>query len=56
MVQIAAEVKDFHAEEFIEKKLAKHLDLFVQYAIAAADMTLDDSGFAVICIFIAYSS
>jgi 3-oxoacyl-[acyl-carrier-protein] synthase II len=47
MVQIAAEVKDFQAEDFIEKKLAKHLDLFVQYAIAAANMTLDDSGFSV---------
>lgn len=46
-VQIAAEVKDFQAEEFIEKKLAKHLDLFVQYAIASADMALDDAGFAV---------
>ena len=31
-----AEVKDFQPEDFIETKLAKHLDLFVQYAIAAA--------------------
>jgi len=43
-VKIAAEVKDFQAEDFIEKKLAKHLDLFVQYAIAAARMAFDDSG------------
>ncbi|MDD3814003.1 MAG: beta-ketoacyl-ACP synthase II [Desulfocapsaceae bacterium] len=43
-VKIAAEVKDFQVEDFIEKKLAKHLDLFVQYAIAAARMAFDDSG------------
>ncbi|MFH2122818.1 MAG: beta-ketoacyl-ACP synthase II [Pseudomonadota bacterium] len=43
-VKIAAEVKDFQVEDFIEKKLAKHLDLFVQYAIAAARMAFEDSG------------
>ena len=39
-VKIAAEVKDFNAEDFIDLKLARHLDLFVQYAVAAADMAL----------------
>ncbi len=39
-VKIAAEVKDFNAEDFIDSKLARHLDLFVQYAVAAADMAL----------------
>jgi 3-oxoacyl-[acyl-carrier-protein] synthase II len=43
-VKIAAEVKDFQAEDFIEKKLAKHLDLYVQYAIAAAKLAFADSG------------
>jgi 3-oxoacyl-[acyl-carrier-protein] synthase II len=43
-VKIAAEVKDFQVEEFVEKKLAKHLDLFVQYAIAAAKLAYEDSG------------
>jgi 3-oxoacyl-[acyl-carrier-protein] synthase II len=43
-VKIAAEVKDFQVEDFIEKKLAKHLDLFVQYAIAAAKLAFEDSG------------
>lgn len=43
-VKIAAEVKDFQVEDFIEKKLAKHLDLFVQYAIAAAKLAFADSG------------
>jgi 3-oxoacyl-[acyl-carrier-protein] synthase II len=46
-VQIAAEVKDFQVEEFIDAKLAKHLDLFVQYAIASAKMAIDDSGIAI---------
>jgi 3-oxoacyl-[acyl-carrier-protein] synthase II len=43
-VKIAAEVKDFQVEEFLEKKLAKHLDLFVQYAIVAAKLAFADSG------------
>jgi len=47
VVKIAAEVKDFQAEDFIDGKLAKHLDLFVQYAIAAAGMALQDSGLTI---------
>ena len=43
-VKIAAEVKDFRVEDFIDKKLAKHLDLFVQYAIVAANLAFEDSG------------
>ena len=43
VVKIAAEVKDFQVEDFIEKKLAKHLDLYVQYAIAAARLAIEDS-------------
>ncbi|MCK9293708.1 MAG: beta-ketoacyl-ACP synthase II [Desulfobulbaceae bacterium] len=46
-VKIAAEVKDFIAEDFIDPKTAKHLDLFVQYAVAAAEMAFADSGFTV---------
>ena len=46
-VKIAAEVKDFQVEDFIDKKVAKHLDLFVQYAVSAAKMALDDAAFAV---------
>jgi len=46
-VKIAAEVKDFNPEDFIEPKLAKHLDPFVQYAVAAADMALKESGLVV---------
>ncbi|MDF1577585.1 MAG: beta-ketoacyl-ACP synthase II [Desulfobulbales bacterium] len=43
-VKIAAEVKDFEVEAFIDKKVAKHLELFVQYAMAAAIMARDDAG------------
>jgi 3-oxoacyl-[acyl-carrier-protein] synthase II len=46
-VKIAAEVKDFQVEDFIEKKLAKHLEPFVQYAIAGAGMALADADFRV---------
>jgi 3-oxoacyl-[acyl-carrier-protein] synthase II len=43
-VKIAAEVKDFQVEEFLDKKFAKHLELFAQYAVAAAGMALKDAG------------
>lgn len=46
-VKIAAEVKDFNAEDFMERKLVKRSDLFVQYAIAAADQALSGSGFTI---------
>lgn len=46
-VKIAAEVTDFDVEEYIDKKTAKHLDLFVQYAVAAAKMALDDAAFQI---------
>ena len=42
--QIAAEVKDFNAADFMDKKEAKRMDLFVQYAVAGAKMAVDDSG------------
>lgn len=42
--QIAGEVKDFNAEDFIEKKEIKKMDLFIQYGLAAAEMALNDSG------------
>ncbi len=46
-VKIAAQVKDFQPDDFFEKKEAKHLDLFVQYGLAAARMAVEDSGFQV---------
>jgi 3-oxoacyl-[acyl-carrier-protein] synthase II len=42
--QIAGEVKDFNAEDFIPKKETKKMDLFIQYALAAAEEAMQDSG------------
>lgn len=41
--RIAGEVKDFHPEDFIEKKEIKKMDLFIQYALAAAHMAMEES-------------
>jgi 3-oxoacyl-[acyl-carrier-protein] synthase II len=41
--RIAGEVKDFNPEHFIEKKEIKKMDLFIQYAVAAAQMAMDES-------------
>jgi 3-oxoacyl-[acyl-carrier-protein] synthase II len=46
-VKIAAEVRDFEAERFIDPKVAKHLELFVQYAVASAIMARDDAGLVI---------
>lgn len=45
--RIAAEVKDFEPERWFEPKQVKNLDLFVQYAVAAADMAMQDSGLVI---------
>ncbi|WP_225073470.1 beta-ketoacyl-ACP synthase II [Desulfuromonas sp. CSMB_57] len=42
--RIAGEVKDFNAEDYIDKKEIKKMDLFIQFAIGAADEALKDSG------------
>lgn len=41
--RIAGEVKDFNPENFIEKKEIKKMDLFIQYAVAAAHMAMEES-------------
>ncbi|HTP63847.1 MAG TPA: beta-ketoacyl-ACP synthase II [Geobacteraceae bacterium] len=43
-VRIAGEVKDFVAEDFIEKKEIKKMDLFIQYSLGAAHFAMEDSG------------
>ena len=43
-VHIAAEVKGFNPEDWIEPKEVKKFDLFVHYALAASLMALDNSG------------
>jgi len=42
--RIAGEVKDFNPGDFIDKKDQRKMDLFIQYAVAAADMAVVDSG------------
>jgi 3-oxoacyl-[acyl-carrier-protein] synthase II len=46
-VKIAGEIPDFNAEEFIDKKEIKKMDLFIQYALAAAHYAMEDSGLTV---------
>lgn len=46
-VHIAAEVKDFVAEDFIEKKELKKLGRFSQFAIAASIEALNDAKFEI---------
>ena len=46
-VKIAGEVKDFVAEDFIDKKEIKKMDLFIQYSLAAAQFAMEDSGLIV---------
>lgn len=41
--RIAGEVKGFHPEDFIAKKELRKMDPFLQYALAAARLALDDS-------------
>ncbi|MBU4444953.1 beta-ketoacyl-ACP synthase II [bacterium] len=42
--KLAAEVKDFHAEEWIDKKSAKRMDRFTHFSIAASTMAIEDAG------------
>jgi len=46
-VQIAAEVKTFKAEEWIDPKEVRRNDTFIHYALACTKMALQDSGFAI---------
>ncbi|QXM05891.1 beta-ketoacyl-ACP synthase II [Crassaminicella indica] len=41
--QIAGEVKDFEPTDYIDKKEAKRMDRFTQFAVAAAKLAVDDS-------------
>lgn len=45
--RIAAEVKGFNPEQWFEKKQAKNLDPFVQYAMAAAGLAWKNSGLSI---------
>lgn len=43
-VKIAAEVKDFNAEQFMPKKLTREMDPFMQYGYAAAMEAIEQAG------------
>jgi 3-oxoacyl-[acyl-carrier-protein] synthase II len=45
--QIAGEVKSFDPLQFIEKRDVKKMDVFIQFAIAASQFAMDDSGLKV---------
>ena len=44
-VHIAAEVKDFDPEDYIDKRKVRRLDLFARYAVAAAKTAAADADF-----------
>ncbi|MHA2316082.1 MAG: beta-ketoacyl-ACP synthase II, partial [Candidatus Hermodarchaeia archaeon] len=46
-VQIAAELKDFHPEDFLDRKKIRRTDPFIQYALIAARMAIDDAGLTI---------
>lgn len=43
-VRIAAEVKNFEVEKYIDRKEARRMDLFAQYAMAGGQQAIEDSG------------
>ncbi|MFP2909174.1 beta-ketoacyl-ACP synthase II [Pyxidicoccus sp. 3LFB2] len=42
--RIAGEVKDFEPEQFIDRREVRRMDLYAQFALAAADMAVKESG------------
>ena len=45
VTKFACEVKDFNVEEYMDKKEARRMDLYAQYAIASASMAMEDADF-----------
>lgn len=45
--KIAGEVKDFDAEDFLDRKQVKRMDSFVHFAMASTIMAMEDSGLTV---------
>ncbi len=46
-VKIAAEVKNFHPEDFIEKKEIRRMDSFTHFAIAATQLAIKDANLTI---------
>jgi 3-oxoacyl-[acyl-carrier-protein] synthase II len=45
--KIAAEIRGFEAERWMDKKEVKKSDTFIHYALAASQMAMDDSGLTI---------
>ncbi len=45
--KIAAEIKDFNPQDFMPKKDAGRVELFIAYALAATRMAIEDSGLVI---------
>ena len=45
--QIAAEISDFVPTDYVDKKDVKKMDTFIQYAVAASRMAVDDAQFSI---------
>ena len=45
--KIAAEIKDFKPQDFLSKKDARRIELFIAYALAATRMAIEDSGLVI---------
>ncbi|RMF98043.1 MAG: beta-ketoacyl-[acyl-carrier-protein] synthase II [Candidatus Schekmanbacteria bacterium] len=45
--QVAAEVKNFDATQYMDSREAKKMDIFIQFAVAASVMAMKDSGLEV---------
>lgn len=45
--KIAAEIKGFRSEDFLEPKDIKKMDIFIHYALAATRIAMDDAGLEV---------
>jgi 3-oxoacyl-[acyl-carrier-protein] synthase II len=45
--RIAGQVPDFCPDDFVEKKDRKKMDVFIQYALGAATMAMDDAGLVI---------
>jgi 3-oxoacyl-[acyl-carrier-protein] synthase II len=46
-VHVAGEVKDYHPEDFIERKEIKKMDIFIQFALGAGTMAVEDAGLTI---------
>lgn len=46
-VHVAAEIKDFDAKQYMDRKEARRMDLFTQYAVAASKMAVEDANLVI---------